>query len=267
MYSNEDLNFKISPSVNKLISLRENLEKIKSMYLDGKQKITIYDNIKFNKEQLIELNDIILNNIGTFNDNEYEYLINRGFGEQTILNNRLLGLSSIGDMKLLDGIDDGIVIPLFEDNKLVNCSIRTICNNQKLKYKLLLPDISIWGLEEIDDNQEIWITEGIFDMIAMKKMGKPSISSSSDNWSDVQLYKILSKNPTNIVIVSDNDPIGIKNASILKDLFEYYLVPTKVVISSVAKDAAEHYFQKSRDISDFIEVNTDQNDFFDLIYN
>lgn len=299
MYSKEELSFILfnNRSVNgvvrnflptnvnpyKLISLEENFEKIKSMYntpklieVNSKElDLSSKDEI-VTKEQLEELTDLILENVGSFNEREYEYLINRGVGEMTILSNKLLGLSAITDKEhlrilgatvhpiLRNFLDDGlkgggIIIPLFEDGKLVNCSIRKISlensDTKTLKYSLACPDVPVWGLEQIEEDTEIWLTEGIFDMIAVNKMGKNGVSCSSAMWSGIQLYQVLQKNPSNIVIVADNDAVGLRTASILKDLFEYYLIQTRVLVSKFAKDAAEHYFQKTRNLSDFIEID------------
>jgi hypothetical protein len=300
MYSKEELSFILfnNRSVNgvvrnflptnidpyKLISLENNFEKIKSMYntsrlieVNSKElDLTSKDEI-VTKKQLEELTDLIIENVGSFNQREYEYLINRGVGEMTILSNKLLGLSAITDKEhlrilgatvhpILRGfLDDGlrgggIIIPLFEKGKLVNCSIRKITteNNgysKTLKYTLACPDVPVWGLENIEEDKEIWLTEGIFDMIAVNKMGKNAVSCSSAMWSGIQLYQILQKEPSNMVIVADNDEVGLRTASILKDFFEYYLIPSRVVVSKFAKDAAEHYFQKTRNLSDFIEID------------
>jgi hypothetical protein len=299
MYSKEELSFILfnNRSVNgvvrnflptnvnpyKLISLEENFEKIKSMYnthrlieVNSKElDLSSKDEI-VTKEQLEELTDLIIENVGSFNEREYEYLIKRGVGEMTILSNKLLGLSSITDKEhlrilgatvhpiLRNFLDDGlkgggIVIPLFEDGKLVNCSIRKISlensDTKTLKYSLACPDVPVWGLEQIEEDTEIWLTEGIFDMIAVNKMGKNGVSCSSAMWSGIQIYQVLQKNPSNIVIVADNDEVGLRTASILKDLFEYYLIQTRVLVSKFAKDAAEHYFQKTRNLSDFIEID------------
>lgn len=299
MYSKEELSFILfnNRSVNgvvrnflptnvnpyKLISLEENFEKIKSMYnttklieVNSKElDLSSKDEI-VTKEQLEELTDLIIENVGSFNEKEYEYLINRGVGEMTILSNKLLGLSSITDKEhlrilgatvhpiLRNFLDDGlkgggIVIPLFENGKLVNCSIRKISlensDTKTLKYSLACPDVPVWGLEQMEENSEIWLTEGIFDMIAVNKMGKNGVSCSSAMWSGIQIYQVLQKNPSNIVIVADNDIVGLRTASILKDLFEYYLIQTRVLVSKFAKDAAEHYFQKTRNLSDFIEID------------
>jgi hypothetical protein len=299
MYTKEDLSFILfnnrsvsgvvknflpnNINVMKLISLEENLKKIKSMYnttnlieVDYRELDLNTDDILVKKEELVNLKGLVNELAGIFNESEYEYLINRGIGEQTILNYKLFGLSSIENkehLKVLgatthpimkkfieDGLSGGgIVIPLFEGDELVNCAIRKISieNNKKsktLKYSLACPDIPVWGLDNINTGDEIWLTEGIFDMIAINKMGKKAVSCSSAMWSGIQLYKILDKKPKGITIVADNDNVGLRTASILRDLFDYYLIPTRIVVSKFAKDAAEHYFQKMRNLDDFIEI-------------
>jgi hypothetical protein len=299
MYTKEDLSFILfnnrsvtgvvknflpnNINVIKLISLEENLKKIKSMYnttnlieVDYRELDLNTDDILVKKEELVNLKGLVNELAGIFNESEYEYLINRGIGEQTILNYKLFGLSSIENkehLKVLgatthpimkkfieDGLSGGgIVIPLFEGDELVNCAIRKISieNNKKsktLKYSLACPDIPVWGLDNINSGDEIWLTEGIFDMIAINKMGKKAVSCSSAMWSGIQLYKILDKKPKGITIVADNDNVGLRTASILRDLFDYYLIPTRIVVSKFAKDAAEHYFQKMRNLDDFIEI-------------
>ena len=98
MYSKEELSFILfnNRSVNgvvrnflptnidpyKLISLEDNFEKIKSMYntsrlieVNSKElDLTSKDEI-VTKEQLEELTDLIIENVGSFNEKEYEYLI------------------------------------------------------------------------------------------------------------------------------------------------------------------------------------------------
>jgi hypothetical protein len=307
MYSKEDLSFILfnNRSVNgvvknflpsninpyKLIELEENLSKIKSMYnsqrfieVNSKELDLSSGDVYVTKQQITELTPLVSNLIGSFNDLEYEYLVNRGIGEQTILKYQLFGLSSVESKEHLeilgatvhpvlrkfldDGLNvGGIVIPLFEGGELVNCAIRKISieNNdtKTLKYSLACPDVPVWGLDTILEGSEIWITEGIFDMVAINNMGRNAVSCSSAMWSGIQLYQVLKKKPSKITIVADNDPVGLRTACILRDLFDYYLIPTKVVVSKFAKDAAEHYFQKMRNMDDFIEI--DIND--DMIVN
>lgn len=73
-------------------------------------------------------------------------------------------------------------------------------------------------------------------------------------WSGLQLYQVIIKKPKSILIFSDNDYVGLKTSFVLKELFEIYNIETKIFISKVAKDPAEHYFQKFGNIIDLVEI-------------
>jgi len=266
----------------KLVDLENRFSKIKSGYFTNKMVEVNLDELELNAMdeivtpiQLENLTDIIKSNKGIFSDIEYNYLINRGIGDDIIEEYNLLGLSSIQNkdhLRLLgatchpvlkkflsDGIENGgIIIPLFKNDKLINCSIRKISientDSKTLKYSLACPDIPVWGIDDIGIGEEVWITEGIFDMIAIRKMGKKSVTCSSGMWSGIQLYQLLEKNPSSIIIVSDNDEVGLRTSSMLRDLFNTYYIESRTLISNLAKDPAEHYFQKGKGLVDFEEI-------------
>ncbi len=73
-------------------------------------------------------------------------------------------------------------------------------------------------------------------------------------WSGIQLYQLLEKKPSSIIIVSDNDEVGLRTSSMLRDLFNTYHIDSKTLISKVSKDPAEHYFQKGKGLEDFEEI-------------
>ena len=284
-----------------IIRIEKILDKVKENFsydnrmveVNVKELNSTADDVIVTLKDLENLTDLIIENIGNFSQDEFEYLISRGIGEQTILEYKLLGLSSIIDLEHLkmigatshpvlkqfldDGIENGgIIIPLFENDKLVNCAIRKLNigkdnlaekfdppRTKTLKYSLACPDIPVWGLDNINEGEEIWVTEGIFDMMALRKLGRKSVSCSSAMWSAIQLYRILEKKPSSIVIVSDNDNVGLRVSATLRDFFEYYKINTKVVVSKIGKDPAEHYFQKEKGLDDFIEIEI-TNDMIEL---
>jgi hypothetical protein len=192
--------------------------------------------------------------------------------EKTILDWDILGLSNIKEMRhheilgstchpvlrkiMIDGIENGgILIPLFEDDVLVNCSVRKINSSKSLKYSLACPDVPVWGLDRFGKGQEIWITEGIFDMMAIFNLGKKSASCSSGMWSGLQLYQVVDKEPSSIVIFADNDSVGLRTSAILKEFFIMNQIPVRIVISKIAKDPAEHYFQKNQTLDNLLEID------------
>jgi hypothetical protein len=295
MYTNEELGFilynnrsvkgvvsNFLPSFHpmKLMKIENQFSKCKEMFNNDNRMVEInideldtdVEDIIVTPEELASITDLIRENIGLLNTNEFEYLESRGFGEKTILDWDILGLSNIKEMRhheilgstchpvlkkiMTDGIENGgILIPLFEDDVLVNCSIRKINSSKSLKYSLACPDVPVWGLDRFSKGHEIWIAEGIFDMMALFNLGKKSVSCSSGMWSGLQLYKVLEKEPSSIVVFADNDSVGLRTSAILKEFFTMNHIPTRIVISKIAKDPAEHYFQKNQTLDNLLEID------------
>jgi len=291
LYNNRSVKGVVSnflPKVNpiELIKIENQLKKSKSSWSDDKKMVEINinelnteaDDIIVTKEDLDSLTDMVKDYVGYLNQEEYNYLEKRGLGERTILDWDILGLSNFKNKEHLkiigasvhpilstileDGVENGgIIIPLFDENeRLINCAIRKISiesngSTRTLKYSLACPDTPVWGLSKISEGKEIWITEGIFDTMALSNLGKNAVSCSSAMWSGIQLYQVLQKKPSSIVIFSDKDEVGMRTSAILKDFFESNYIPTKIVISKIAKDPAEHYFQKNQYLDDLLEVN------------
>lgn len=295
MYTNEELGFilynnrsvkgvvsNFLPKFNpmKLMKIENQFSKCKEMFNNDSRMVEINideldvdaDDVIVTPEELASLTDLITENIGLLNTNEFEYLENRGFGEKTILDWDILGLSNITHLRhheilgstchpvlkkiMSDGIENGgILIPLFKDGVLVNCAVRKINSSKSLKYSLACPDIPVWGLDKFDKGKEIWIAEGIFDTIALFNLGKKSVSCSSGMWSGLQLYQVLEKEPSSIVIFADNDSVGLRTSAILKEFFTMNYIPTRIVISKIAKDPAEHYFQKNQTLDNLMEID------------
>jgi hypothetical protein len=256
------------------------------------------DDIIINTEDISSLTNIILDNIGKFNNDELNFLNKRGITNTLINRYNLLGLSSISDVNILeklgatahptlnkilsDGIENGgIIIPLFENGVLINCAIRKLqidfdtlsekCEKSNtLKYTLACPDVSVWGLDNIEQDEDIYLTEGIFDMMALREMGVKAVSCSSAMWSSLQLYQLIVKKPKRVTIISDNDNIGLNVSRKLRDFFIGYNIETKTIISYIAKDPSEHFFEKNGGISDFTDIEiTDDiiNSVFDDSFN
>jgi len=295
MYTNEELGFilynnrsvkgvvsNFLPKLNpmKLMKIENQFNKCKEMFNNDNRMVEINideldieaNDIIVTPEELASLTDLIIENIGLLNTNEFEYLENRGFGEKTILDWDILGLSNITSLKhheilgstchpvlkkiMSDGIENGgILIPLFKDGVLINCAVRKINSSKSLKYSLACPDIPVWGLDKFEKGKEIWIAEGIFDTIALFNLGKKSVSCSSGMWSGLQLYQVLEKEPSSIVVFADNDSVGLRTSAILKEFFIMNHIPTRIVISKIAKDPAEHYFQKNQTLDNLMEID------------
>lgn len=266
-YKLNKIEFILEKHKNRIVKDKRMVEiKKKELNLEGQDII-------IKPSDLESLTQLILDNVGNFNDDEYQFLINRGIGDETIIKWSILGLSSIKKRKdleiigatchpvlntiLNDGIETGgIIIPLIKNGKLINCAIRKINSSKSLKYSLACPDVPVWGLDNLENSEEIWITEGLFDMMALSKLGKKVISCSSAMWTGLQLYEVLERNPSKINIFSDNDQVGLRTSAILKYFFIEHGIPCKIFVSSFAKDAAEHIFEKDKYLSDLLEIES-----------
>ena len=227
-------------------------------------------------KDLSDLTDEFYLNVGKFSDNEINFLLDRGINQEVMWKWKLFGLSQINDRRQLeiigatvhpsmigfleDAIENGgIIIPLFDENKnLINCAVRKISiensNSKTLKYTLACPDVPVWGLDQIEEGDEFWITEGVFDTMAIYELGEKSVSCSSAMWSGIQLLQLLEKKPKMIKFFSDNDEVGLRTSAILQDFFSQYNIPSKVYISDKYKDASELYFLKKMDLSTLKEI-------------
>ena len=214
----------------------------------------------------------ILNNINNFTEEERDFLYKRKISEDIIQKYSLVGLSNIKDERKLEilnalthplmkkvlpssGIEGGgVIIPLIKDGKVINTTIRKINDVNKLKYSTTIPDIDVWFIDEINNGDEVWITEGIFDAMALRENGLKSVSISAAAWSSIQYYKIFEKKPSMVNVFSDYDHTGLKTAYKTQKLFNLYSIRNRTWISECAKDPAEHIFEKQKPISDFKEI-------------
>ena len=269
----------------KLTKLEKILKKSKSKFQSDDRMVEVNireinqksNDILVNTEELKELSEDFYLNVGKFSYDEIHFLFDRGVDLEVMWKWKLFGLSQIKDRRQLEIIgatvhptmtgflDDaiesgGIVIPLFDaDENLINCAVRKVGlesngSTRTLKYTLACPDVSVWGLDEIKEGDEFWITEGIFDTMAIYELGEQSVSCSSAMWSGIQLYQLLQKKPKMIKFFSDNDEVGLRTSAILKDFFSEYNIPSKIYISEDYKDASELYFLKKLDLSTLKEI-------------
>ena len=272
----------------KLQKLEQRLSESKLKYNSDTKNVKIEvdklntncNDIIIKPEDLENLTDLFINTSGRFSENECKYLQMRGINWNSITNYGVFGLSQITDEKTLEIIGDsvhpvlskvltnhntsgGIVFPLYQSGKLVNCAIRRLGvendgRQKSLKYTLAVPDIHVWGL---CNTKRIWLTEGIFDSMALSSKGFDSISVSSAAWSSIQILQVIELAPEQIDIFSDNDIVGLRNSAILKDIFTKYDIQVKIFISEFAKDASEHIFSKSISLSQIKEIDVENIEF------
>jgi hypothetical protein len=143
-----------------------------------------------------------------------------------------------------DGISGGgVLIPLFDKKGyLRNVAVRRLNSDNKLKYNLSIPDVHLWGLSDINWDLPVWITEGLFDRIAMIENGITNvISASTPGLSVIHLIKILNNKPVGIKYWSDKDSTGLMHAGIIQKFFSINKIYCEVYISEEYKDPYDHF--------------------------
>lgn len=263
---------------NILLEVEKKLNWVKKIYnsferfieIDKSKLNLVAEDLKLEESDISNLSGLIFGNVGSFSGIESDFLKSRGISRSIVDKYSLSGVSFIQHHDILNKLNfslhpllntfldrnypkEGIIIPLFEDGILKNCSIRKISSVSKLKYSLSIPDIDVWGLEK--KMNEVWICEGLFDMMALKSIGLNAVSVSSAMWSSIQLYRLLESNPASINILCDNDQVGWKTGAILSKFFNLYGIRNQTWHCKSGKDAAEIIFEKNLDFSDIEPIS------------
>ena len=262
--------FKLNDIENKLDHYKNIFTGQKFVEINRDEVDEICEDISVSPIDIQNLTNVVKSSHLNLHGKELEYLLNRGITKDIIDKWYIGGLSLItdySDLQILnatchpvlspileDGLEGGgIIIPLLKDDILINCAIRKLSDIGKLKYSLACPDVDVWGLDDIE-GEEIWITEGLFDMMALRSIGLKSVSVSSAMWSGIQLYKLLEKKPKSIIIFCDNDRVGLRTGLILHKFFNISGIHNKTVISNSSKDPSEHIFQNNLGLNDIQDI-------------
>lgn len=167
-----------------------------------------------------------------------------------------LGVTTHPLFKKLLGSDsdsDGLIIPLYENRILINSVIRKATDLTKLKYGISVPSLNLWG-DPKWENEELYITEGVFDMMAIRNEGLKCISSSSSSFNDIQYLKVIKGKPKIINILVDNDSSGYSSALKAQKIYGLNGIECKTFASKKAKDMAEHFFEMKLGWEDIKEI-------------
>lgn len=268
----KDINVEIILQIEKKLNWVKNIFNFYERFIEiDKSRIDINaEDIYVTKDEFERISPIIKSSIGNFSENERIFLEKRKIPNEIINKYKLgsahfiqhhdiytiINLSVHPILKpLLVDYDnhESIIIPLYEDGVLKNCAMRRVFDTGKLKYSLSIPDLDVWGLESNFD--EVWICEGLFDMMALHSKGLKAVSVSSDMWSSIQLYKLLKTNPKKINILCYNDQVGYKTGAILSKFFNLYGIKNQTWMCNSGKDAAEIIFEKELDLEDIIPIS------------
>lgn len=283
LYNNRSIEGVVSnflPDISDVRKLNSIDKYMKSFYKKVEERVIEVDSKKLNleasdlsytKEDLNSIKEEVMNAHYKLGGDELKWLLSRGISGDEIFKYKIGGLSNISDDSthqligskihpLLDGFlkdgyeGGGIIIPLFDSSgNLINCAVRRISNAGKLKYTMSVPDVDVWGFEDIEEGDEIWICEGLFDMMAIRSLGYKAVSPSSASWSSLQIYKLLESKPSKINIWVDDDQSGLRTGYVLRSVFMVLGVWTETFISKIEKDASETIHIRGGNIEDDVE--------------
>lgn len=263
-------NFLPPLDIIKLLKLEKIIDEVNQLSLNKNRNINInredldldVEDVLVTKDDLNYASEFLFRAIGKFTPEEYTYLKSRGITDHIIKKYKLGSFSYIQDYRALEilnitthpmlkrilgnGVEGGgIFIPLIINDRLINSVNRKIIDINKLKYSVTVPNISVWGLDEVKEDEDLWLVEGIYDWISLLEKGKKAITSCAVSLSSIQLLQIINKKPKKINIFFDNDETGLINALKFKQIFEYYKIPVITWISEVSKDPSEHFLEKN----------------------
>ena len=213
------------------------------------------ENIKISSRDFNEIELALLKKKGIPNHIIEQYDISplSQFKDIEIL--KVIGVTSHPILERLigDGLSGGLIIPLYKEGKLINSVFRKTNELTKLKYGITVPSLDFWG-DEILEGDEIWLCEGLFDMMALREQGEKCISASSCALNDFQYFKIIKKRPKLVNIFTDNDVSGYRSAMKSQKIFGLNNINSKIFSSKKAKDAGEHFFELGLDWNDVEQI-------------
>jgi DNA primase len=157
------------------------------------------------------------------------YLHYRGLTDETIEKFRIgfsdgavLALNNVIDYKTATDIglinEDGyemlahrITIPnIIQSLKVCDFIIGRTVTKEKMKYLGLRIPKPIYGLMDVADSPVVFIVEGQFDWLMLRQWGYPAIVVGGTY---VQSYNLVALRSKRVIIVPDNDTVGLKAAT------------------------------------------------------
>jgi len=287
LYNNRSVNGVVSNFIKDkvfnpflLTSIEQQLEWCKKPFEEGRSVEIPMSDLDVNAEDIIvnpgqveSMTDVVEFAHRALFKSEFElnWLMSRGITRKMMTEWKLGSLSSIVDngyaMQVLgvachpvlrNLFDDdlsggGIIIPLYDGERLINCTVRRISDVGKLKYSQACPDMDVWGLDRIGGGH-VWMVEGLFDMEAVFENSGQAASVSGAMWSGPQLYQLMDR-ADQIDIFADNDQVGLRCAKILQKFLRMQGFEAKTFVSATAKDPAEHFLEKKLGWGEVTEIN------------
>ena len=248
----------------------------RDMELDIKDIDVTAKDIKVTPEDIKSRTQLILDAHKNLNGDELQYLKNRGISDEIIEKAKLGSMSYITDEvdqdilgisthPIMRNIFDrgikggGIIIPLFnKSGELINAGFRKLSDYNKYKYTHTCTDMFVWGLDNIEKDDIVWVVEGSLDKYVLESVlpeGSKVVSISSASMSPIQYLKIINKRPSKINVICDNDQVGFRTGGIIQKIFHLNRIVCSTFYFDGSKDISEHFLEKNGEIFDLIKVN------------
>ena len=181
------------------------------------------------------------------------YLHYRGLTDETIekyhigfSDGAVLSFDTAEDYKIASDIgligEDGyemlshrIMIPnIIHSIKVCDFIIGRTVTKEKMKYLGLRIPKPIYGLMDVANSPIVFITEGQFDWLMLRQWGYPAIVVGGTH---IQSYNLVALRSKKVVIIPDNDEVGLKAALDISNKLSNSLVLDYKVLD--VKDVAE----------------------------
>jgi hypothetical protein len=123
--------------------------------------------------------------------------------------------------------DKRIFVPFYENSKMVYFIARDFTGKSALRYNMpkgINGTDKVYNVDRIDYGETVFIFEGIFDAISLRKQIGTAILSN--NLRTEQAIKIINKCPKNIVFVPDMDEAGQQSLKRNIDLIRKFTPPS-----------------------------------------
>lgn len=225
-----------------IVKLICNNEGIDCSFLDNKKPVDPVVEQELERRSILALkyrDDLWANK----NSRGFQYLLLRGFTEQTIRNFNI-GITAPNESKFgLANISNRISIPIpnSSGNRILGFSFRTLDEDDPAKYINSVTDNIFhkgsifygWAnaIKTIRQTKHVYVVEGYFDMISMHQIGlKNTIAMMTNRMTEEQIA-ILSKFVKNVTLVLDQDEAGMKGFNDTLITMLMYGLNVKVVTS------------------------------------
>lgn len=187
-----------------------------------------------------------------------KYLKKRGFNAKSIIKQFNLYACGFDDQNY----KFRIIIPIYQNGKIVSFTSRDITGNADNAYKTAKPSESlidpkkcIFNIDTIKPGKDVILTEGPFDVM---KFGEGAICFLGVKLTDKRILQLSNKNIDRLFIIYDNDKetkTGERSSKRIMEVLKFHIRKIIVVTLNKHKDLGEMSFDEIQQIKRDIKFN------------